>query len=321
MFKRYMKLALKGLWYVVQGAVNYMKIFIKMLIMIPGILLYVSLYEGEVVINMTTEAFLTSPLFGIILILSFAISFLFFVDRCEELDTMVLGTSKVLGKKLTCELLWALNDKRRFNADESVNFLRTMKKFGFFMVVDLNSPLSKIERTTSYLKAALSLRGVDLSQFTKEDFNEIGEFLSPNCIEDTISIDEKKLKIMNDAFPLMEILRKEVENMSNEVPEENNHDTSLKEATTLLQNYHEDKKASMPLIIVAEQDVIVALRKEYATILDTFALVDKVELFQKSRAFGMKPFEICTEAEFEILDPRIVDCSCVVKLTKESTCL
>jgi len=318
MFKRYMKLALKGLWYVLLGFVDYIKIFLEILIMIPGIFLYVSLYEGEVVINMTTEEFITSPLFGVILCILFLLSALIFFFRCVEADS---DMDFVFGKRCTRAYFWTLNEKRRFNVDQSVNFLRTLRKFGFSVHTNQNSPIHEntLAQTVSYLKMALSLRGVDLSQFTEENFTEIAKFLSPNCSEDMIGIDAAKLDIMNDAFPLMDILKNEVDSMRNEVLEENDYDISLNEATTLLQNYLEDKKASMPLIIVAEQDVIVALKKEYATILDTFASIDKVELFQKGRASDMKPFELCTEDEFKTLDQRIVDCSKVVKFTKEST--
>lgn len=89
MLKRYLKLALKGLWYVLLGLADYTKIFLKMLIMIPGIFLYVSLYEGEVVINMTAAEFILSPLFGIILCLSFLLSALIFLFRCAEADNHI----------------------------------------------------------------------------------------------------------------------------------------------------------------------------------------------------------------------------------------
>lgn len=208
------KSALKGLWCAIRGVSSYASILIQTIITLPGILFYMSLYfEGEVAINITKDAFLTSPLFENIIGISLILASFYFTFRLITREYMIVGTN------IPFKSAWALDEKKRFSVEESVNFLRTMRKCGFPTIINPNvwTCKNEVNQIIGFLQVALSLRRVDLTQFTEDDFNEIEKFLSTNCCDDTIGIDKNKLEIFNDALPLMEILKGEIRSMTQEV--------------------------------------------------------------------------------------------------------
>lgn len=198
--------------HIVQSTGSFFNLFVSYALTITGILFYLHLYaKGEVRINfLSTDEFLTSPLFSSILLLSSIFALLTIAYRILTFESVVVGTNMPIRTSSM------LDETKRFSINESVNFLRTMGKFGFPTIINpsLWDYQNEEKRTICLLQASLYLREVNLEQFTEEDFTKFVRFISPYSCEDTVEIDKNTLEIFNDALPLMEELKCEIQRMT-----------------------------------------------------------------------------------------------------------
>lgn len=197
------------IWSALRAIIYYIKTLLQVFIAVLCLYFYIKFYRLHEEINMPTEVFLASSYFYDILSISFILTFFLFGYR-------ILTRKKITSDiDLKSKYSLLLDEAKRFNAEESLNFLRTLRKFDFCIVFN-HAYNSDAQLTISLLKVVLTLHGVDITKFTDYDFFEIGKFLSPQCCEDVIHIDKEKLHILDDMLPLMEILKREIERNSNE---------------------------------------------------------------------------------------------------------
>lgn len=106
---------------------------------------------------------------------------------------------------------------------EVVNFLRTLRKCGFPVVVNplLERMKNNGQRNVWYIKAAMQLKNLDMTILTDEQYKKLEE-LMPVKIFEFIPVDAAEkfglpAKLLNDVLPLAVLLLENIENTTQEV--------------------------------------------------------------------------------------------------------
>ena len=286
-------LKIKSGGFLVSDIFRILSLTIQYLILIPGVIFWGTMYfeEDFGLPHFTFNEFLGSNIFGVLLFVSVLLACLVHVFI------------KIESQDKASTLYWI----------RVINLFRVLRKYGFLTIANpsLKELQDKESRSLVYCKVAMELKNFN-SRGISDD--EIKYFVLGKREEGKkLGVKVKMIEFFGDILPLSQALSSEIETnilLSDKV----------QLAVEAIEKYLNGANSDMPIIIVSDEITINTLKEQYQSALDSFVSIDKVELFQKSRAFGMKPFELCTEDEFKILDQRIIGCSRVVEFTNEKAC-